>query len=285
MRAKSDLGAWIKSARSRLADQSEAPGLEVELLAAHVLGQNRTWVAAHPEADLDTETVDRLDRMLDRLVMGEPLPYVLGHWEFFGLDFCVSPAVLIPRPETELLVETALGWLKVHPSRRRVGDIGTGSGCIAISLATVLTDLNLIATDISFKSLQVAHLNMNRLLISTGMQLIQADLLRSLSGPFDLIVANLPYIPEKKLAGLEVTKYEPRLALDGGQDGLKLITNLLQQSLARLAKPGCILLEIEFEQGQSASAIASQIYPHAAVSVLPDLAGLSRILKIETYEN
>jgi release factor glutamine methyltransferase len=285
MRVKSELGAWIKSARQRLADRSDTPGLEAEILLSHILGQSRSWVAAHPEASLDIETVNQLEWLLERLVSGEPLPYLLGHWEFFGHDFCVSPAVLIPRPETELLVEAALGWLNAHPYQQRVVDVGTGSGCIAISLATVLTDLNLIATDLSFKALQVAQMNVNRLQINPRLQLIQADLLRSLQGPFNLIVANLPYIPEKKLAGLKVTEYEPRLALDGGQDGLRLITNLLQQSPARLAKPGCILLEIEFEQGQNASVIASQIYPQASVSVLPDLAGLPRILKIETYEN
>jgi len=280
-----ELGAWINSSRQQLADFSDTPGLEAEILLAHVLGQSRTWVAAHPEASLDGEAIDRLDRMLERLLSGEPLPYLLGHWEFFGLDFYVSPAVLIPRPETELLVEAALGWLKAHPYRRRAIDVGTGSGCIAISLATALSDLDLYATDISFKALQVAQINVGRMQVNPRLQLIQTDLLRSLQGPFDLIIANLPYIPWKKLDGLKVTQNEPRLALDGGQDGLRLITSLLQLSPSRLAKPGCILLEIEFEQGENASAIARQIFPQASINVLPDLAGLSRILKIETYEN
>jgi len=192
---------------------------------------------------------------------------------------------LIPRPETELLVETALGWLNCHSDSRRVVDVGTGSGCIAISLAAALTDLDLIATDISFNALRVAQLNQNRLLVNPKLQMIQADLLKSLRGPFDLIAANLPYIPEYKLAGLKVTEHEPRLALDGGQDGLRFIKTLLEQSPTRLATPGCILLEIEFEQGPTASSIASRIYPQASINVMPDLAGLPRILKIETHEN
>jgi release factor glutamine methyltransferase len=273
------------SARQRLANQSETPALEAEILAAQTLGRNRAWVASHPEATLDNEMADRLDQLLERLVSGEPLPYLLGHWEFFGLDFCVSPAVLIPRPETELLVENALGWLKAHPTNRRAIDVGTGSGCIAISLAKALTDINLIATDISLEALQIARLNKNRLLANPRLQLIQADLLKSLTGPFNLMIGNLPYIPTKKLAGLQVNLHEPRLALDGGQDGLKLIKKLLQQSKDRLATPGCILLEIEFEQGRSAFSIASQIYPQASINILPDLGGLPRILKIETYEN
>jgi release factor glutamine methyltransferase len=285
MRVKVELGDWIKSARQRLANQSETPGLESEILVTHILGQSRAWLATHPDTSLDDKTVDRLDQLLERLVSGEPLAYLLGHWEFYGRDFCVNPAVLIPRPETELLVESALSWFKAHPYHRRAVDVGTGSGCIAISLAADLKDINLIATDISFKALQVAQINKNRLLVNSRLHLVQADLLLSLPGPFDLIVANLPYIPEKKLVSLKVTEHEPRLALDGGQDGLRLIIELLRQSPARLATPGCILLEIEFEQGQNVSSLAGQVYPNASVSILPDLAGLPRILKIETYEN
>ncbi len=285
MRVKVELGDWIKSARQRLANQSETPGLESEILVTHILGQSRAWLATHPETVLDVENVDQLDQLLERLISGEPLPYLLGHWEFYGRDFCVNPAVLIPRPETELLVESALSWFKAHPYHRRAVDIGTGSGCIAISLAADLKDINLIATDISFKALQVAQINKNRLLVNSRLSFLQSDLLLSLPGPFDLIVANLPYIPERKLVGLKVNEHEPRLALDGGQDGLRLIIELLRQSPARLATPGCILLEIEFEQDQNVSSLAGQIYPNASVSILPDLAGLPRILKIETYEN
>src|SRR5271157_1163209 len=285
MRVKIELGDWLKSARMRLGDRSETPTLEAELLVSHVLGRYRTWVASHPEFILDPGSLDRLDQLLDRLTYGEPLPYLLGHWEFFGHDFCVNQDVLIPRPETELLVETALGWLRAHPNSRRVIDVGTGSGCIAISLASALSQVNLVATDISFKALQVAQVNMDRLLTHPKLQFIQTDLLNSLSGPFDLIAANLPYIPDNKLASLKVAEYEPRLAFAGGRDGLQLIKTLLLQSPARLATPGCILLEIEFEQGQQASSLASQVYPRAVISVLPDLSGLPRLLKIETHEN
>ncbi|MDR3572944.1 MAG: peptide chain release factor N(5)-glutamine methyltransferase [Anaerolineaceae bacterium] len=285
MRAKIELSDWIKTARLRLTDLSETSALETELLLMHVLEKNRAWIATHPETGLEAETVDQLDQMLERLVDGEPLPYLLGHWEFFGLDFCITPAVLIPRPETEMVVETALAWLQTHPVSRRAVDVGTGSGCIAISLAKNLPNICLIATDISFKALQIAQINKKRLLANSSLQLIQADLLKPLPGPFDLIVANLPYIPEKKLAGLKVFEHEPRLALDGGQNGIDLITTLLFQSASRLAAPGCILLEIEFEQGDLVSSIASQIIPQASIEILPDLAGLPRMIKIETYEN
>ncbi len=159
MTARNNAGAWLADARPRLLPVSEEPALEAQVLLAHVLGKPRAWVMAHPEAALTIEQDSELCRLLERRLNGEPLPYLLGHWEFFGLRFKVTPDVLIPRPETELLVEKGLAWLKEHPWRRLAVDVGTGSGCIAISLAHRVMDLHVIAVDISRPALKVAQEN------------------------------------------------------------------------------------------------------------------------------
>src|SRR6266487_1194296 len=132
-----------------LASISDTPALDASVLLAHIVRKPRTWVLAHPELTLKTEEQNRLNASLARLESGEPFPYVLGHWEFFGLDFDITPDVLIPRPETELLVEKAIAWLQEYPGRRTVADVGTGSGAIAVSIAVNVPDINILATDIS----------------------------------------------------------------------------------------------------------------------------------------
>ncbi len=219
---------------------------------------------------------------------GEPLPYILGHWEFYGLDFLVTPAVLIPRPETELLVEHALDWLRHHPACHRVADIGTGSGCIAIALATTIPDLQVFATDLSPQALEVARQNVAHHGVSERITFVQADLLELPdefhSRLFDLIAANLPYIPRPTLGDLPVSRFEPILALDGGDDGLDLIRRLVHKAGDHLSPHGCLLLEIEASQGEKAIALAQDAFPQARVTVIPDLAGHDRLVLVELPE-
>jgi len=274
--------AWLQAARQKLAASSEDPTLEAQLLLAHVLSRPRAWPLAHPEIPLSAGQLERLDALLDALINGTPLPYLLGHWEFYGLDFLVTPDLLIPRPETELLVEEALAWIKSRPAVCRAADVGTGSGCIAASLAKLAPGAQIVATDISFPALRVAACNFTRLSLQARIRLVQCDLLSALSGPFDLVCANLPYIPTITLAGLEVARREPRMALDGGPDGLRLVERLLIQSAPRLAPGGLILLEIEAGQGESALALGRKAYPGAQVVIQVDLAGRPRLLKIRT---
>jgi release factor glutamine methyltransferase len=214
---------------------------------------------------------------------GEPLPYILGHWEFFGLDMLVTAKVLIPRPETELLVEHAVKWLRSHPDCRQVADIGTGSGCIAIALATQIPDLQVLATDLSPHPLQVARQNAARHGVAECITFVQADLLELPSevGRFDLIAANLPYIPTATLVELPVSCFEPSLALDGGLDGLDLIRRILAQAPAYLSPDGCMLLEIEAHQGEAVRNLAKAIFPQAQVQLFPDLAGHDRMVRID----
>lgn len=271
----------------RLSGVSETPSLDAQTVLAHVLGAKRAWVLAHPEASLSPKQENVLNDALARLEGGEPLPYILGHWEFYGLDFTVSPAVLIPRPETEMLVERALEWLRLYPGRRLAADIGTGSGCIAISLAVNIPDLHLLATDVSLPALEVARANARRHNVGNRIQLRHTDLLNiqpstfNFQQPFDLILANLPYIPTSRLDSLTVARREPRLALDGGADGLELIRRLLTAAPGMLAPGGICFLEIDAEHGESAQAIARAALPQAEVSVCPDLAGLDRLLIVQ----
>lgn len=212
---------------------------------------------------------------------GEPLPYVLGQWEFFGLGFLVTPDVLIPRPETELLVEGAISWLRDHPDRRSAADIGTGSGCIAISLAVHVRDLQVWAGDISQAALEVAKMNARQHEVEKRITFAQSDLLSGTKEPFDLVCANLPYIPTETLRRLPVYGREPDLALDGGSTGIFQIRRLIQETRAKLSPGGKLLLEIEARQGGEASQIAREAFPEARIQVIPDLAGHDRLLIVE----
>ena len=188
--------------------------------------------------------------------------------------------MLIPRPETELLVERALGWLREHPDRRAAADVGAGSGCIAVTLARHTPDLHVAAVDRSPAALDVTRQNARAHGVDARIDFFQADLLGSVPGSFDLICANLPYIPSADVNGLAVARHEPRLALDGGPDGLDLIRRLLAQLPTRLSPGGLALFEIEYRQGQSATALAQAAIPAARVQILPDLSGLDRILEV-----
>ena len=251
---------------------------------AHILGVTRAWVLAHPEAVIDSQQEQALEASMQRLENGEPLPYLLGHWEFYGLDFLVNPAVLIPRPETELLVEQALAWLQAHPKPVRwlAADVGCGSGCIAVSLAVYLPDLRVLATDVSAVALELASQNAQRHGVAEQIDFCQADLLpEAMELRFDLICANLPYIPSARLSELRVARSEPHLALDGGEDGLDLIGKLLKLAPSYITVDGLILLEIEASQGQAVAGLAAAAFPEAGVSVLKDLAGLDRLVRID----
>jgi release factor glutamine methyltransferase len=276
-----DLAAWLEMGRQSLANLAEQPSIEAQAMLAAATRRSREWIFAHGETRLSAEELEKLNQWLTRRLAGEPLPYLVGHWDFYGLEMCVSPAVLIPRPETELLVDLAREWLQVHPERRWAVDVGTGSGCIAAALLNWTPDLKIIASDRSWAALELAQSNLKRLGLAERARCIQADLLCALNGPFDLICANLPYIPTSTLAELEVNRHEPNLALDGGEDGLRLIEPLLEQAVTRLAPGGRIVLEIEISQELAAPALAAKYFPRAKIELKPDLSGLPRMVVID----
>lgn len=272
---------WRIKLSQGLATASESPALDAQVLLAHVMGRNRSWVLAHPEAVLLESEIHNLENASQALLKGNPLPYVLGHWEFFGLDFLVTPDVLIPRPETELLVEQALAWMSACPAPCTALEVGVGSGCIAVSLAVCHPQVKITGVDISEQALSIAHKNAQKHAVASRIDFVLSDMFEAISGQFDLICANLPYIPTLSLQGLPVARHEPRLALDGGPDGLDRIRRFLEQAPGYLAKKSLILAEIEANQGPAVMSLALNIYPAAQVNLLQDLAGKDRLLRIE----
>ena len=271
----------INRANAVMSLWSGSPYLDAQVLIAHILKQPRPWLLAHPEMDLSPRQTDDLENALDRLKNGEPLPYILGHWEFFGLDFLVNRHVLIPRPETELLVEYALHWLERHPSKRLGIDVGTGSGCIMTILAKHIPDLLIFGTDLSWDALNVARENAFHYHLDGRVSFVQCDLLSGIKPKFDLICANLPYIPTQRLKGLQVFNREPTLALDGGLDGFDLLKRLIKQAPAHLNPGGLLLLEIDITHPEKAKALARGLFPNAKINLLPDLTGHNRLLAIQ----
>src|SRR6266496_4277956 len=275
-----------------LSSISDTPALDASVLLAYILNKPRTWVLAHPEVTLTTEQQNQLNQALTRLESGEPFPYVLGHWEFFGLDFDITPDVLIPRPETELLVEKAIAWLQASPARRTVADIGTGSGAIAISVAVNVPTVTILATDVSKRALQVAQRNAEKYIVNERIKFVECDLLPSTDNAFpspyplsfDLICANLPYIPTENLHGLPIYGREPTVALDGGPDGLDLFRRLLKIAPEYLAPQSLMLLEIEATRCTQALNLAYDSFgEHAVIHLHQDLTGRDRLLEIMLY--
>ena len=262
---------------------------DAQLLLAHAIGHPRTWLLAHLDAPLSAAMLDSADQAFARLEAGEPLPYILGHWEFYGLDFDITPDVLIPRPETEMMVETAIKWLSASGERRTVADIGTGSGIIATSIAMHIPSTRILATDISRAALKVAKHNAEKFHVHHRIDFLECDLLPQHIDPlptdrhFDLICANLPYIPTQTMRGLPIFGREPTLALDGGKDGLDLYRRLLDIAPNWLAPNGMLLLEIEATQGLKALSLAYDLFSEASISLHQDLAGHDRLLEISLH--
>jgi release factor glutamine methyltransferase len=280
--------ALLSSITTCLASLSDTPALDASVLLAHITSKPRTWILAHPELTLTPEQQIQLDDALQQLERGKPFPYVLGHWEFFGLEFDLTPDVLIPRPETELLVEKAIAWLKNHPDKNNIADVGTGSGAIAVSLAKNLPNAHILATDISAKALDVATRNAEKHGVNKQINFVECDLLphpQPLSQwemGVNLLCANLPYIPTTTLQTLSVFQHEPTLALDGGSTGFEVIERLLRIASTHLAPRALLLFEIEATLGEQALKLGKQYFPSASLTLHQDLTGRDRLLQIQT---
>jgi release factor glutamine methyltransferase len=259
-----------------------SPNLDALLLLAAVLETNKATLLAHPERPLTAHEAEWFAEHVARRTERVPLAYLLGAREFYGRDFLVTPDVLVPRPETELLVELALEHCRQQPTVEWAADVGTGSGALAVTLGTERPGLRIVATDRSPAALAVAATNAARHAVAGQLHLVCTDLLGGVSGRLGLIVANLPYVPSTTIASLmpEVARYEPRLALDGGPDGLALNRRLLAEAAYRLTPGGLLLLEMGSDQGAALRAEALRCFPGADVAILPDLAGLDRVVRV-----
>jgi len=259
----------------------DSPRLDAEVLLAHALGTTRAQLHAHPQRELSSAELASYRQLVERRAQREPVAYIVGHKEFYGLDLFVDNRVLIPRPETELLVERSIGIARAQ-GLFLIADVGTGSGAIAVSLALHLPQALVYATDASPGALEVAACNCRCHGVEGRVRLLQGHLLEPLLEPIDLIVANLPYVSQAELAQLppEIGRYEPREALSGGPDGLDHIRRLLAQAGRYLRLPGVILLEIGATQGKAVTALARCHFPAAKVEIAKDYAGLDRVVMV-----
>jgi release factor glutamine methyltransferase len=298
------VGELLSGAVERLRGAgSESARLDAEVLLAFAIGTERTVLLAHPEVPVGDGALERFEEGLARRSRGEPVAYIRGLKEFFGLAFVVDERALIPRPETERLVEIGIAAVMARltaPGRGRGGvpvrvvDVGTGGGAIVISLASELRrrkvdlekDMMLVATEVSPAALDLARENAVGHAVGDAIQFVEADLLPATlpaggAPPFDVILANLPYVRTDAIAGLPVAaSFEPALALDGGSDGLEVIRRLLACLPEALAPGGVALLEIGADQGSDAPAAVAEVLPGWDAAIETDLAGHPRVLRV-----
>jgi release factor glutamine methyltransferase len=253
---------------------------EAGSLLARILGKDRTFLIAHAEDQVDAAALDQFESYLERRAAGEPMQYIVGVQDFFGREFRVTPDVLIPRPETELLVEAALEIVKAPAPL--ICDVGTGSGCIAITLLCEIAEARAIALDNSPAAMEVAKLNARDLSVSERIAFAVSDCFTALDPDryqFDLVVSNPPYVKAAMLAGLqrEVRDHEPLMALSPGADGLTMIRRLLQEAPAFLKDDGHLMMEIGFDQGEAVTdLIDDDVW--RLIEIRPDLQGIPRIV-------
>jgi len=297
-----DVRAALKEGIARLrASKVLSYTLAAELLLMHALDRDRTWLYTNPENPLDSATADKYFALVARRAAGEPTQYLTGKQEFWGLEFEVTPAVLIPRPETEHLVEVALERLgergiKIDmktgaPSPLlHIADVGTGSGCLAVALAHDLPHAEIIATDISPAALEIARRNGARHKVSDRILFVETNLLEGISVStrrpplgFDLIVSNPPYIAHMDAPSLptEVRDHEPRSALFGGPTGVEIYARLIEQAGAQLGRGGIVVLELGYNSSEAVRKMFHADRRWANISVTSDLAGIPRVIAAE----
>ncbi len=282
------VGSALNSATQRLKEALiDTAFLDAQVILAHVLGVERPWLFAHGEAEMQPRHARDFTDMIARRVDHEPVAYLVGRKEFYGLDLTVDNRVLIPRPETEMLVDEVLSEIEARAGdslqRVRVADVGTGSGAIALAIAVNEPRACIEAIDVSRKALAVARINVQRHDVRGQVTLRQGNLLEPLTEPVDILVANLPYISLKEYSALEPTvrAYEPRLALESGDKGLDAIGQLLRQAAQHLAPHATIYLEIGYDQAQGVSELAQNIIPHVRdIAVHQDYQGHDRMVAI-----
>lgn len=272
----------LRWARDRLG-ASPTPYEDARILLQHVLNVGHTYIAANRDRELSATEEDKFYALVKRAEKLEPIPYITGEADFYGLEFAVTPDVLIPRPETELLVDEVVAWAR-EGTAPLIVDVGTGSGCIAVLLARRLAQARIVAVDVSQAALDVARRNMERHGVDQRIDLRETTLLEGIEKPIDLVVANLPYISDAEWTALDdaVKWYEPVTALRGGPDGLDLIRRLLRQAKERLRPGGAIFLEIGWRQGDAAREVAQTYFPEAQITVKLDYAGRDRLVAIDT---
>ncbi len=288
MTASMDIRGALKDGMARLsAANVPSHALAAELLLMHMLGRDRAWIYAHPEFEIDAVSVEKYFQLAARRASGVPIQYLTGKQEFWGLEFEVTPAVLIPRPETEHIIEVALE--RIGDARRseplRIADIGTGSGCIAVALASELPNAEIFATDISVVALEIAKRNATRHGMASRIHFVETNLLDALAGVaqrFDVIVSNPPYIGRADAFALqrEVRAHEPEIALFAGDDGLAVYAPLIRDASAALRPGGLLILELGYNSLAPVRAWLES-GDWSGIRVTNDFAGIPRVICAE----
>jgi len=260
---------------------------EAELLLMHFLGIGKAELYTGLEELISPSEAERFWYLVQHRCHHEPTAYILKQCQFYGIDFYIDSRALIPRPESELLVETTLEFISQRfPSGApcSIADVGTGSGAIAIVVALHLPQAKLYAIDISAAALEVARINCRKHGVEKQVHLLFGDMLQPLPEPVDIILANLPYVKDSELPQLspEIKNFEPIVALAGGRDGLERVRQLLPQAKQKLIPGGLILLEIGQGQGTVATALVKDYFPTGKIDLIPDLGGIDRVIRVQT---
>ena len=274
----------LASTRRSLAAATPDASIEAEVLVRHASRLDRAALYASLSEPLDSTVWQEVASLVHRRLDGEPLAYITGRREFYGLELQITPDVLVPRQETETLAEKVVEFVESRGrgERATIVDVGTGSGAIAAALATQLQNATVIGTDLSPRALRVADGNLRRLGLRHRVHLVLCDLLDCLEGPFDVIVSNPPYVATADMDGLPAdVRREPALSLDGGVDGLRVTERLVRQSADRLAPGGGLFVEIAPEQARRVAEMAGWRIPGCSVAVADDLTGATRAVVIE----
>ena len=258
--------------------------VEAELLLRYAVGISKTQLYTEPGRILTPAEADRLREFTQRRLHREPTAYILKHREFYGIDFYIDQRVLIPRPETELLVEKAIeSASRYFPNKNlTIADVGTGSGVIAITLALALSQAKIYATDVSTESLEVADMNCHIHQVNDQVELLHGNLLKPVPENVDMIVTNLPYIRDSELKTLspEIVNFEPIIALTGGEDGLDRVRSLLAQIPGKICPRGCLLMEIGQGQAQAVTSLIRSYFAEAGIEIFPDSSNIDRVVRV-----
>jgi len=277
----------INALKSHDIDDSQ---LEARVLLGYILKLSHAELLTENNQILSQSQFDSFQKLVNRRLRREPTAYIINNKEFYGFDFYVDRRVLIPRPETELLVDEAIDFVNERVSNPAysgekilIADVGTGCGAIAITLALTLSNISIIATDISNAALEVALRNSSKHKVNKHVTFLQGNLLEPIIEPVDLIVANLPYIRTSELADLpaEITDFEPSVATDGGNTGLEYICQLVVEAQEKIRQQGRLLLEIGNRQERQLFCIIQKHIISKAIQLLPDMNGINRVVKID----
>ena len=276
--------AWARSRRQLERASIPDAGIEAQVLLRNALGIDRATFHASPDRELSDEDVEASQRAVQRRIEGEPLSYITGHREFYGLDFVVTPDVLVPRQETEFLVEAVLEYARCRAEDQdalTIADIGTGSGCIAVALGHHLPKATVYASDVSREALRVAGENVRKHGLDGRVRLRHDDLFKALEGPVDVVASNPPYLSDDEAVDLPPdVKREPSVALVAGTDGMGVLRRLVVGAREYVKPGGLLALEIDPQRVEAVESLVGETFPGGEVGVVKDHAGLERVVTV-----